>query len=84
MLQIVDLLSKVANHRSLVLGNLELGLEIRNLKLEEADVLELVLVLDLSLGKSRLEDLDLLVKKRQLVVTSDELGTKDVSLVNDG
>jgi len=82
LLQIVYLLSKVSNLCGLRLDNTQLALEVGDLELEEADVLETLLILHLTLGESRLQDLDLFVEKRQLVVATNQLGAQDVTLID--
>lgn len=71
------------NLSGLALLNLEFALELTDLVLEKLDVLETLSILNLSLSKSDLEDLDLLVEESQLVISSDELGSKDISHVLD-
>ena len=82
LLQIVYLLSEVSNLCGLRLDNTQLALEVGDLELEEADVLETLLILHLTLGESRLQDLDLFVEKRQFVVATDQLGAQDVTLID--
>jgi hypothetical protein len=81
LLQIVYLLSEVSDLCGLRLDNTQLALEVSDLELKEADVLETLLILHLTLGESRLQDLDLFVQKRQLVVATDQLGSQNVTLV---
>lgn len=55
---------------------------ITNLELEKTDVLEALLVLQLTLSEGILQDLDLLIEQGKLIVTSDELGTENITLVD--
>jgi len=82
LVQINDLLAKFVNLLGLRLNNTELALQISNRVVENLDVLKTLLVLVLTLAQSGLQDLDLLVKKRQFIITSDELGTENISLVD--
>ena len=82
LLQIVYLLSEVSDLCGLRLDNTQLALEVGDLELEEADVLETLLILHLTLGESRLQDLDLFVEKSQFVVATDQLGAQDVTLID--
>lgn len=82
LVQINDLLAKFVNLLGLRLNNTELTLQISNRVVENLDVLKTLLVLVLTLAQSGLQDLDLLVKKRQFIITSDELGTENISLVD--
>jgi hypothetical protein len=41
------------------------------------------LILHLTLSKSRLKDLDLFVKESKLIVSTDKLGSEDVTLIDD-
>ena len=56
--------------------------EFLDLEFEDADVLQPLVVLDLALVQRRLLDLDLLVQQGELIVTSHQLGTQDVSLTD--
>jgi len=56
---------------------------VTNFELEKSNILKSFLVLNLTSGKSVLEDLDLLVKKSQLIISSDELSTKNISLIDN-
>ena len=78
-----DFLPEVVDLRGLALLDSQLTLQITDLELEQLDVLETLQVLDFTLGKRDLEDLDLLVQESQLVVSADELSSKDVPL-DDG
>lgn len=52
---------------------------VTDLELEQSDVLESLLVLNLSNSQFALKNLDFLVEQGQLVVSSDKLGSQDVS-----
>ena len=41
------------------------------------------MILHLTLSKSRLKDLDLFVKESKLIVSTDKLGSEDVTLIDD-
>lgn len=56
---------------------------ITDLEFEKSDILKSFLILDLTSGQSVLENLDFLVKESELIISSNELGTKDISLVDD-
>lgn len=83
LLEVVDLLSQVWDLRGLRLHDSQLRLVVSDLELQKSNVLKSLLVLDFTSSESALEDLDLFVKEGELVVSSDELGSKDVSLVDD-
>jgi len=53
-------------HRGL--ENVQLALEVIQLDLQHADLIQAIAVLDLALGKSALLDLDLLVQQCELVI----------------
>lgn len=55
------------------LEDVELALQIVQLDLEHADLVQPVAILRLALGQSGVLDLDLLVQQRQLIVAPDEL-----------
>mmetsp|Transcript_10297 Transcript_10297/g.15732 ORF Transcript_10297/g.15732 Transcript_10297/m.15732 type:complete len:538 (+) Transcript_10297:515-2128(+) len=83
LLQVVDLLSQVGDLGGLRLDDSQLALVVTDLELEKADILETLLILDFTTGEGALEDLDLLVEEGELIVSTDELGAQDVSLVDD-
>lgn len=82
LLEVEDLFPEVGNLLCLGFDDSELTLVVADLELEESNVLKSLLVLDFSSCEGALEDLDLFVKKGELVVSSDELGSEDVSLVD--
>lgn len=82
LLKVVDLLSQVGDLRGLGLDNSELTLVISDLKLQKSDILESLLILDLTSSESTLKNLDLLIKKSELIISSNELSSKDISLVD--
>lgn len=57
----------------------ELRFVVTDLELEQSDVLESLLVLDLSNCQFALKNLNFLVKQGKFVVSSDKLGSQDVS-----
>jgi hypothetical protein len=67
---------------SLGFDNSQLTLEISDLELQKSDILKSLLVLDFTLGESGLQDLDLLVKKGELIVSSDQLGSQNISFID--
>lgn len=56
---------------------------ITNFEFQKSDVLKPFLILDLTSGKCILENLNLLVKQCKLIISSNELCSKDISLVNN-
>ena len=56
---------------------------VTNFELKESDILKSLLVLNLTSSESRLENLDLFVEEGELIISSDQLGSKDISLVDD-
>jgi len=82
LLKIVDFLSEVWDLRSLRLDDSELRFVVTNLELEQSNVLKSLLVLNLSSEESTLKNLDLLIKKSKLIISSNELGTKNISLID--
>jgi hypothetical protein len=74
LLELIDL-------RGLGLDDLQFAGQVADLELKESDVLESLLILNLALGKSRLQDLDLLVEQSKLIISSDELSSENISLV---
>ena len=83
LLQKEDLFLQVLDAGRLTGRNGQFLLSLSNLTLQALDVLDAVLVVDLTLLESRLLDLDLLVKQLQLFVSLDELCAEDVTLVDD-
>jgi len=69
--------------RSLRLENSQFRFVISNLEFKKSDILESFLILDLTSGKSVLKDLNLLIKESQLIISSNELSTKNISFVDD-
>ena len=56
---------------------------ITNLELKQSDIFKSLLVLNFTSGESTLKDLDLFVKKSQLIISSDKLSTKNISFIDD-
>ena len=56
---------------------------ISNLELKESDILKSLLILNLTSGKSTLKNLDLLIEESKLIISSNELSSKNISLVDD-
>ena len=74
LLELIDL-------RGLGLDDLQFAGQVADLELKESDVLKSLLILNFALGKSRLQDLDLLVEQSKLIISSDELSSENISLV---
>ena len=83
LLEVIDLLSQVWDLRGLGLHDSQLRLVVSDLELQKSDVLKSLLVLDFTSSESALEDLDFFVEEGELVISSDELGSEDISLVDD-
>ena len=79
----IDFSLKIWNARSFILRNIKLSLKIRDVFSDGHDIIESLLVIDFTLLKSTLLNLYLLVKKSKFFVSFNQLGTKDVSLVDD-
>ena len=79
-----DLLLVLGDLRGLSLLNLELALVLANLVAKQLDVLEALVVLNLTLAERDLEDLNLLVEEGQLVISANELRTKNISFSHEG
>ena len=56
---------------------------VTNLEFEESDIFESLLILNFTSSKSTLKNLNLLIKKSKLVISSDELSSKNISLVDN-
>ena len=74
-------LFKVVNLGSLSFDYLQLAGEITDLELEQSDIFQPLLVLNLALAQSRLQNLDLLIKQCQFIVSPDQLGPEDIPLI---
>jgi len=83
LLEIVDLFSQVRDLRSLRLNDSQFTLMVTDLELKKSNVLKSFLILDLTSSKGGLKDLDLFVEKGELVVSSDQLGSKNISLIDN-
>jgi len=83
LLQVVDLLSQVWNLRSLRLHDSQFTLVVTNFEFQKSDILKSLLILNFTSSESRLKNLDLLVKKGELIISSNELSTEDISFIND-
>lgn len=66
-------LAKVADLGCLIFHDSKLALEVTDAEFKKFYVFKTFLVLDLTLGKGGLEDLDLLVEQCKFVVSADEL-----------
>lgn len=69
--------------RSLGFNDSKLTLVISNLELKKSDILKSLLILNLTSGKSALKNLDLLIEQSKLIISSDKLSSKNISLVDD-
>lgn len=56
---------------------------VSNLELKETNVLKSFLVLHFTSSKLALENLDFLIKKSQLIVSSNQLSSEDISFIDD-
>ena len=83
LLKVVDLLSQVWDLRSLGFNDSKLTLVISNLELKKSDILKSLLILNLTSGESTLKNLDLLIEQSKLIISSDKLSSKNISLVDD-
>ena len=82
LLEVVDLLSQIWDLRSLRLDDSQFTLVITNLELQKSDILESLLILNFTSCESALEDLDLFIEKSELIISSDKLGSKNISFVD--
>lgn len=82
LVEVDNLVLEVRDLISLRLNNSEFALEISDGVVEDLDVQETLLVLVLTLRQGCLQNLDLLIQQSQFVVSSNELSTEHVSLVN--
>lgn len=83
LVKVDDLILEVGNLVSLRLDDSELALEISDGVVQNLDIQQTLLVLVFTLGQGSLEDLNLLVQKGQLVISANELGSEDVTLVDN-
>jgi hypothetical protein len=83
LLQVIDLLSEVWNLGSLRLDDSKLTFVVSNLELKKSDIFKSLSVLDFTSGQGTLQDLDLFVEQSQLIISSDKLSSKDISLIDD-
>jgi len=83
LLEQEDLSLEVWNTWSFVLRNIKLSLQIRNMLSDILDIIKSLLIVDLSLLKSTLLNLNLLIKKCKLFVSLNKLGTKNISFVDN-
>jgi hypothetical protein len=79
----IDFSLEIRNTRSFILRNIKLSLKIRDVFSDGHDIIKSLLVIDFTLLKCTLLNLNLLIKKSKFFVSFNQLGTKDVSLVND-
>ena len=79
----IDFSLEIRNARSFILRNIKLSLKIRDVFSDGHDIIKSLLVIDFTLLKCTLLNLNLLVKKSKFFVSFNQLGTKDVSLVDD-
>ena len=82
LLEVVDLLSQIWDLRSLRLDDSQFTLVITNLELQKSNILESLLILNFTSCESALEDLDLFIEKSELIISSDKLGSKNISFVD--
>jgi hypothetical protein len=55
---------------------------VTNLKLEKSDIFKSFLILNLTCGKLALKNLDFFIKESEFIISSNQLSTKNVSLVD--
>jgi len=82
LLEVVDLLSQIWDLRSLRLDDSQFTLVITNLELQKSNILESLLILNFTSCESTLENLDLFIEKSELIISSDKLGSKNISFVD--
>lgn len=83
LLKQVDFASQVRETVGLILRVLDLTLELSDLLHKFENVISLLLVVDASLAESTLLNLNLLVQEQEFLVTLDELGAQNITLVDD-
>ena len=83
LVQVDDFVLEVGNLVSLRLDDSEFALKISNRVVQNLDIQKTLLVLVLTLGKSGLQNLDLLVQESQLVISANELSSEHITLVDD-
>jgi len=64
------------------LDDSQFTLVITNLELQKSDILESLLILNFTSCESTLENLDLFIEKSELIISSDKLGSKNISFVD--
>jgi len=83
LLEVVDLLSQVWDLRSLRFDDSQLTLVISDLEFQKSDILESLLILDLTSCECALKNLDLFIEESQLIISSNKLSSEDISLIDD-
>ena len=79
----VDFTLQVGNTSSLKLRNNKLSLKLRNLLSNVKNIVQFLLVVDFSLFKGGLLDLNLLIEKSELFISLYKLCSKNISLIDD-
>jgi len=83
LLKEIDFTFQVWDASSFELRYNQLSLKLRDLLSDVENIVQLLLVVDLSLLKCRLLDLNLLIEKSKLLISLDELGSENISFVDD-
>ena len=83
LLKQVDFSLQVRDTHGLILGDNELSLEVGYLFPNLTDIVLLLLIVNLALVEGTFLDLDFFVKEGKFLVSFDELGTQDISLIDD-
>lgn len=83
LLKQVDLSLEVWNATCFILRNIKLSLQIRDMLPDILNIIKSLLIVDLSLLKRTLLNLNLLIKKSKLFVSLDQLRSKNISFVDD-
>lgn len=82
-LEDVDLLLEIGDASGLALRDEQLSLELSDLLSDVLDIVESILVVDLTLLEHGSLDFNFFVEKCQLLRPLDQLSTQDISLVDD-
>lgn len=81
LLEVVNFLTEISYLGGLRFDNAQLALQVRYLEFEEADVFKAFLVLNFTLAEGGLKNFYLLVEQGEFIITTDQLSTKDISLI---
>ena len=75
------LLLELVNLRSLRLNDLQFTGQVSDLEFQQPDILQPLTVLDLSFAQSALQDFDLLIEQCQLIISTNQLRSQNVTLI---